>query len=89
MAESAYINDMNEQEQISFISHLILHEIEQVETSLSRRLSRSEIALRAYTLARAHLSLMNSEADNADFDIPAHEDIYAFDRVHNEYSDRV
>ena len=86
MAVSAH---MNEQEQISFISHLILNEIEQEETSLARRLSRSEIARRAYNLAQAHLTQINSETFDADFSIAAHEDIYAFDRVHSEYSDRV
>ena len=86
MAVSAH---MNEQEQISFISHLILNEIEHEETSLARRLSRSEIARRAYNLAKAHLSQINNDADDIDFSITAHEDIFAFDRVHCEYSDRV
>jgi|APCry1669189534_1035231.scaffolds.fasta_scaffold58896_2 hypothetical protein len=86
MAVSAH---MNEQEQISFISHLILNEIEHEETSLARRLSRSEIARRAYNLAQAHLSQINNDADDIDFSITAHEDIFAFDRVHCEYSDRV
>ena len=86
MAESAY---MKEQEQISFISHLVLNEIEQEETTLSRRLSRSEIARRAYELARAHLSQLDSDSFETDFAIPAKEDIYAFDLMHCEYSDRV
>ena len=86
MAESAY---MKEQEQISFISHLVLNEIEQEETSLSRRLSRSEIARRAYALAQAHLNRLNNDGFEMEFSIPASEDIYAFDRMHCEYSDRV
>ncbi len=86
MAESAY---MNEQEQISFISHLILNEIEQEETALSRRLSRSEIARRAYNLAQAHLNQINKETFSEDFAVSAREDIYDFDRVHSEYSDLI
>ena len=86
MAESAY---MQEQEQISFISHLILNEIEQEETTLSRRLSKSELAKRAYELARLHLKQLDSEAHETDFALPASEDIYAFDRMHSEFSDRV
>ena len=81
MAVSAY---MNEQEQISFISHLILNEIEQEETTQARRLSRSEIAKRAYNLAQQHLRQINNETFDADYSIAAHEDIYAFDRVHSE-----
>ena len=86
MAESAY---MMEQEQISFISHLVLNEIEQEETSLSRRLTHSELARRAYQLAQAHLSQLDNETFETDLAIPAQEDIYAFDRMHSEYSDRV
>ena len=86
MAECAY---MKEQEQISFISHLVLNEIEQEETSLSRPLTRSEIAIRAYKLARAHLSQLDNQTIDMEFAIPAQEDIYAFDRMHSEYSDRV
>ena len=85
MAESAY---MNEQEQISFISHLVLHEIEQEESLLARRLSRSEIARRAYRLAQAHLMQISQEATETEFSIPAQEDIFVFDRMHSEYSDR-